>query len=349
MKRIEDCAKAYTFDDVVLVPNYSQVKSRKDPSVRIEIGGFYLDVPVISAPMNTVTETEMSTALSDIGGCSVIHRFMSIDKEIEQAKSTINLEHSPFMAIGANYDFEDRSAALINAGVRRFCIDIANGHSEHCISAVKTLRKLAPSKTLIMAGNVCTEDGARRLAEAGANLIRIGVGPGAVCRTREVTGHGVPQLTAIQNCYNIKKDFPEVVLIADGGVRNSGDITKAIAGGADVVMIGSLLAGTTESPGEIIEESGRLLKYYNGMASTEGRKSWFDRDKSGFVPEGISIKIPYLGRSAKKVIEGLVGGLKVGMSYSGAHNLSELREKARWAIVSPAGYIEGTPHGISRT
>ena len=167
----------------------------------------------------------------------------------------------------------------------------------------------------------------------------------SMCTTRLVTGHGVPQLSAIEDCARVKANYPHVALIADGGIRASGDIVKALAIGADCVMIGSLLAGTVESPGEIIEEGGRLYKYYHGMASTEGRGKWFDRAKSGLPSEGVSTRVPYVGRSAEKVIDGLTASVRVGLSYAGAGNIAELQEKARWCRITNAGQIEGTPHG----
>jgi len=196
-----------------------------------------------------------------------------------------------------------------------------------------------------MAGNVCTYDGAMRLAKAGANLLRVGVGPGAVCKTRMVTGHGVPQLSALEECVSIQK-FYDVTIIADGGIRSSGDIVKALAIGADTVMLGSLLAGTSDTPGETHKnpETGMLYKYYHGMASTEGRASWYDRAKTSYVPEGESIKVPYKG-DTNKIIDELMGGLRSGMSYSGAGNLKELWKNACWMRVTPSGWREGTPHG----
>jgi IMP dehydrogenase len=201
----------------------------------------------------------------------------------------------------------------------------------------------------IMSGNVCSYNGAFRLADSGVDSIRVGVGSGAMCITRQVTGHGVPQLSAIEECAAIKdlsgKCFPDVAIISDGGIRKSGDIVKSLAIGADAVMVGSLLAGTTETPGEYIEEEGRLFKYYSGMASSEAREKWFDKSKVGLPIEGVSKKVPYLGRSAKRIVNDLCQSVKVGLSYSGAKNIQELREKAMWRKVTNAGYIEGTPHG----
>jgi IMP dehydrogenase len=196
-----------------------------------------------------------------------------------------------------------------------------------------------------MAGNVVNWEGARIIAKHGATLIRVGVGSGAVCTTRLVTGHGLPQLSAIESCAEIKDDFPDVAIIADGGIRNSGDIVKALAIGADLVMIGSLLAGTIESPGEVIEEDGRLFKHYQGMASANARAGWFDQSKTASPVEGISTKVPYLNKSAVSVVNELCQSVKVGLSYSGAKDIQELRIKAHWRRVTAAGYIEGTPHG----
>jgi len=365
MSKLEDAPQAFTFDDFVLIPNHSTVQSRKDPDVAIDMPGMQLDIPIISAPMNTVTEEEMLVTMALLGGAGVLHRFMSVERQLEIINSAFcNLSSDikdpmskMYVAIGANGDFKERAGILYDSWVKNFCIDVANGHSEYCITAVNEIRELFPDSN-IMAGNVCSYQGAYNLAEAGVNSIRLGVGPGSVCTTRQVTGHGLPQLSAIEDCGQLKKEskrywgddqflkaFPNVTLIADGGIRRSGDIVKSLAIGADMVMIGSLLAGTRESPGEIIEEGDRLYKYYSGMASSEARGKWFDRAKSGFVPEGISTKIPYTGKTVGKVIGNLIGGLKTGMSYSGAHDLRELKEVAKWARVTVAGVTEGTPHG----
>ena len=363
MSKLQDAPVAYTFDDFVLVPVHSEIKSRKDPDISVRLPAFDFQIPIVSAPMNTISEEEMIVTMCELGGTGVLHRYMDIEDQANMCSRIIerlpDADHwdsdvygcwavgkGPmfYAAVGANGDSADRLRALREAGVHGICVDMANGHSALCVQAVSNLRAWWPDCN-IMAGNVCTLVGAQALAAAGANSIRVGVGPGAVCTTRLVTGHGVPQLSAIDDCARLKALFPGVALIADGGIRYSGDIVKALAAGADAVMIGSLLAGTIESPGEWLEENGQLFKYYHGMASIEGRKKWFDKSKAGLPSEGVSTKIPYTGKSAKKVVEGLCQSVKVGLSYAGAANLTELREKAEWRRVTMAGVTEGTPHG----
>jgi IMP dehydrogenase len=345
MSKLERAKEAFTFDDFILVPNHSTIKSRKDPDISVNLPGLSLSSAMISAPMNTITEKNMILAMAEEGASSVLHRFMSLEEQLFISKVAIDRGIDNFwVAVGATKDYLERVLELKKIGVNNFCVDVANGHSEICVSAVKSIMQKI-SNVNIFAGNVCTAEGAYRLAEVGASVIRIGIGPGSMCSTRIVTGHGLPQLSAIEECASIKKQFPQVAIVADGGIRSSGDITKALAIGADAVMIGSLLKATTETPGEIIEEGGKLYKYYSGMASEEGRANWFDVNETGFVPEGVSAKVLYENKSVKDVMKKIIGGLKVGMSYAGASNIKELQEKTQWRRVTQAGQIEGTPHG----
>jgi len=356
MSKLQDAPTAFTFDDFVLVPGHSEIRSRKDPQISVSLPDFDFQIPIVAAPMNTVCEEEMLVTMCDLGGTGVLHRYMSIEDQANMCERVIarlgpsvtpdasRTQQKFFAAVGANGDAVDRLKALREAGVRGICVDVANGHNILCLETVANIRAWWPNCN-IMAGNVCTFAGARALWAAGANSIRVGVGPGAVCTTRLVTGHGVPQLSSIDDCARLKAESPNVVLIADGGIRYSGDAVKALAAGADAIMIGSLLAGTVESPGEWLEENGQLFKYYHGMASLEGRKKWFDKSKAGLPSEGVSTKVPYTGKSARKVVEGLCQSIKVGLSYAGAANLAELREKAEWRRVTTSGVTEGTPHG----
>src|SRR3990167_2940645 len=347
--KLDEAKTAYTFDDFYLEPQHSRVKSRKDPGASTTIAGLSLKIPIVSAPMSTVTDVEMSLAMHTAGGEAVVHRYMSIEDQIEITKkirtALVDYQDSwlPFFAVGATGDFIERALDLHQHGVTKFCVDIANGHNVICVDAVRWLLEVLPNSK-IMAGNVCTYDGANSLVQAGVHVIRCGIGGGSICTTRQVTAHGVPQLTAIENCLQVKK-FSDVSIIADGGIRHSGDIVKAIAVGADAVMIGGLLAGTDESPGATIRDAdtGQLYKHYHGMASEEARKEWFESEDVSFVPEGTSFKVFHKG-SAKKIIEQLVGGLKVGMSYSGVDNLVDLRAKAKWVRVTDNGRREANPN-----
>lgn len=369
MSKLHSAPSAYTYDDFVLVPVCSEIKSRKDPSIATNINGSTCTVPIVSAPMNTVTEEKMAIAMVELGGMAVIHRYMPISRQVEIAQSLqkkLSELKNIYFAVSIRADsLVERTKSLYNVGVKNFCVDVANGHNKNCIKAVEFIRKTFPDSK-IMAGNVCTFEGALKLAAAGSTSIRVGIGSGAVCTTRLVTGHGVPQLSAIEDCVRIKtkqdigtqyagygpsifsQDYNEVAIIADGGIRHPSDVVKALAIGADAVMIGSMLAGTEETPGKLIEENDRLVKYYSGMASEEARNDWFDKSQAGLPSEGISIKVPYTGKSAKKIIENICKSLKVGLSYAGASNLEELRNNAQWIKITSSGYIEGTPHGKKR-
>lgn len=353
--KLRDAPETYSFDDFCLVPGYSSIKSRKEPDVSTIIAGFNYKIPIFASPMNSICELDMATAMFNVGGGAVIHRYMPIEKQVE-IQNTIasrtyvadfSVDPFPYFAVGAAGDFMERAQTLYNVGVRKFCVDVANGHSTTVLAAVESLKR-AFSNIYLMAGNVCTFDGARNLAFFGADSIRVGIGNGSACKTRLVTGHGVPQLSALEDCYRVKETFPNVALLSDGGVRTSGDCIKALCF-ADAVMMGRLLAGTDETPGAVypIHKNGEkpnFVKKYAGMASKEGREfnGWFSEENSSFVPEGISTEVPYQGPVAK-VIENLVGGIKTGMSLSNARTLEELRQNAKWARVTNAGFSEGLP------
>lgn len=334
--------EAITFDDVTLVPSYSEIMSRKDP----DVSSAGLKIPIIAAPMNTVCESVMAKAMLAYGGDGVIHRYMTIEEQIGQVLAcqvSSNTPKMPFFAIGATGDYIERFQELFKIGITKFCIDVANGDSLASIKAVTAIKKL--QNCTLMAGNVCTQTGYERLAYAGADWIRVGVGSGAMCKTRVVTGHGIPQLTALMWAAKAKEKYPDTVLISDGGTRTSGDIVKALAI-ADVVMLGSLLAATNEAPGQVIKKDGKEYKFYSGMASEHGRSlnNWFDRSKTAFVPEGDSVLLPCKG-PVENVLNNLIGGLRVGMSYAGASTLKELREKATFIRITNSGMVEGQPHG----
>lgn len=470
--------EAFTFDDVLLVPQKSSViPSEVDVSTKLT-PKLKMTIPIVSAAMDTVTESQMAIAMAKYGGLGVIHRNMSPEKQAEEvekvkryeswiitepitltpentvgeAKKLVNekgisgipivdkdntllglitkkdllfeyndqlplknvmkkfdklivaeegvdienavevlkahkIEKLPVVdanrrlvglitlkdilkkteypdalvdtsgrlivaaAIGTGKDWPYRLKLLIEKGVDIVVVDTAHGHSTKVLDVVKKIREAYPEIQLI-AGNVATAEGCRDLIEAGADAIKVGVGPGSICTTRVVAGVGVPQLTAIMDCYKVAKE-KNVPIIADGGIRYSGDIVKALAAGASAVMLGNLLAGTDESPGETILLGGRRFKIYRGMGSIGAMQEgsgdrYFQEEATKFVPEGVEGRVPYRG-PVKDVIFQLIGGLKSGMGYVGAKNIPELQEKAKFVKITYAGYIESHPHDITIT
>lgn len=306
-----------------------------------------IDLPIIAANMDTVCEQEMALAMARLGGVGIIHRFLPITAQaamIEHVKNA-SADHVVGAAVGTDHDALVRSKALVAAGVDVLVLDIAHGHAEHAIDALKALKDAHPD-TDVIAGNVATQGGAEDLYEAGADAIKVGVGPGGVCTTRLVAGVGVPQLSAIAAAHGVP-----VPIIADGGIRNSGDIAKAIAAGADTVMIGSMFAGTKESPGEVESTTRGLIKRVRGMASFEALEARAERhgeeiDHEYFeqrAPEGVEGLVPYKGEVAK-LVGTLMAGLKSGMSYSNARTIPEFWEKAEFVRVTAVGLRENLPH-----
>jgi IMP dehydrogenase len=469
-----------TFDDVLLVPRCSSIRSRKDVSTSAELAaGIRLNIPIISANMDTVTEQRMAITMAQQGGIGILHRFMSIEQQAEAvhkvkraeslvvdhpetiqsnvtvgdarvrmaesgvgglmvidaesrllgivttrdvllanggqepiesvmtpldkmvvagveesldtarkklhehrveklplidsqgrvvglitAQDIVKIQEHPNatkdsrgrlrvgVAIGVRPDDLDRAAACVEAGADVLVVDIAHGHSDHTMNMVKRL-KVAFPHVAVIAGNVATAAGVEDLADAGADAIKVGVGSGSICITRIVTGFGVPQLTAISDCAEAARRV-KIPIIADGGLRTSGDITKALAGGANTVMVGSMLAGTDESPGVTIVRQGRRYKVVRGMASlsanVERRKldkgqELADEEWSEVVPEGVEALVPYRG-SVVDILNQLVGGVRSGLSYAGAHTIEELWDKAEFIRITGAGMKESGAHDV---
>lgn len=471
--------EALTYDDVLLVPAYSEVLPRNTETNSFLTNSIKLNIPIVSAAMDTVTEASLAIAMAMEGGLGFIHKNMSIEAQAEQvrkvkrsqsglildpvtlhAKSTVreaeaimrenkiggipvvddkgmlkgiitnrdlrfqkdlsvavesimtvdNLitahegitldqaeqilkkykieklpivnkkgkltglitfkdiqkkKNKPFAcqdefgrlrvgaAVGVTPDILDRIEALKNAGVDVISIDTAHGHSKGVMDSAKKVKRKYPTLDLII-GNIATAEAAKSLAKVGADAVKVGVGPGSICTTRVVAGVGLPQLTAVYEAAKALKGTP-VKVIADGGIRFSGDLVKAIAAGADSVMIGSLLAGTEEAPGEVIIYEGRRFKTYRGMGSLEamedGSKDRYFQDVEDdikkLVPEGISGRVPFKGL-ASEVLYQMVGGLKAGMGYCGAKTIGDLK-KAKFVKITSAGVVESHPHDVSIT
>ncbi|MCH8973099.1 MAG: IMP dehydrogenase [Thaumarchaeota archaeon] len=468
-----------TFDDVLLVPKYSNITSRSQTNLNTKLSrNISLNIPFISANMDTVTESGMAVAMAREGGIGIIHRFLSIEDEVKEvqkvkrsgsvmienpytitpdqtvsdainyaqeqgvsgllvtdselklvgiltdrdlifetdlsklvkdvmtkdvitaklgisledakellhkhrieklpliddskhvkglitSKDITNIENFPVAskdkkgrplvgaAVGVKGDFMERAESLLEADADVLVVDIAHGHSENAINTVHHIKKAFPDSELV-AGNVATAKGAEDLIKAGVDAVKVGVGSGSICITRVVTGSGVPQLTAVIDCAKVGKDN-DIPIISDGGTRNSGDATKALAAGASSVMIGSMLGGTDESPGSLLTKNGKRFKVYRGMASLAaslGRKSKetgyvsLEDDLNDYIAEGVEAMVPYKG-SITDILKQLTGGIRSGLSYCGAHSILQMQENAEFIKMSHAGIAESQPHDVS--
>ena len=351
----EKFQKSVCFDDVLLKPRYSDIESRSEVDIGNELGGAKFELPIIASPMDTVTGAEMAAEMFNCGGLGIIHRYSNIDtqqKHIEDAWESIAgsfqgtaEEFDPLIgaAIGMSDDCMQRARACVASGARILCIDVAHGHHILVKKTIEKLKQEFSSTVHIMAGNVATLEAFNDLADWGADSIRCSVGGGSICSTRIQTGFGVPTLQAIMDCAQSDRD---ALLIADGGIKTSGDVVKALAAGADFVMLGSLLAGTDEAPGEIFESfHGKKYKAYRGMASPDAQMDWRGRVGSS---EGIATTIPYKGR-VSFILGELERGIKSGFSYAGARNLAELQARAQFIRQTSAGQIESSAHILGRS
>jgi len=339
--------KSLSYDDVLLVPKYSDIRSRSEINITGDLtNGLSLPLPIISSPMDTITETAMSFVMACMGGSGIIHRYNTIEEQskmVREASAEIGSSAigSLGAAVGVTGDYIERAQSLVFAGARYICVDIAHGHHILMKEALYNLRKAVPPDFHIMAGNVASVQGVNDLADWGANSVRCNIGGGSICSTRIQTGHGMPGLQTIFDCARTDRN---IGIIADGGIRNAGDIVKALAAGADAVMCGSLLAGTYETPGDILKDASGSYKVYRGMASKEAQINWRGRYSSF---EGISTVVPCRG-NVDSLLTDLEKNIKSGFSYSGARNLKELRLKADFTQQTTAGTVESGTHIASK-
>lgn len=336
--------EALTYDDVLLVPKFSDIESRNNISLESRLGvALKFATPIIASPMDTVSGKEMAIKLSQLGGVAVIHRYNSVEEQSKIVKSVKDAGCTVGAAVGTTGDYMERINSLIFNGVDFICIDVAHGHHAMVYGAINQIKNKYPFLH-IMAGNVATAEGFEALQSWGADSIRVGIGGGSICSTRIQTGHGVPNITAIMECAKVATSAK---LIADGGIKNAGDIVKALAAGADFVMLGSILAGTDEAPGDIIESilHATRMKSYRGMASREAQEDW--RGKSS-APEGIATMIPCKG-PVENVFNDLVGNIKSGLSYTGATDISSFQARAEFIRQTSAGQHESSTHILTRT
>ena len=351
--------EALAFDDVLLVPTYTEIKSRSIPKINTKIAGLNLSLPIISSPMDTITESKMAIALGLAGGMGVIHRFMFVSEQIDNIRSILQAEKDSkaeipkVAAVGLGNDEIGRFKELWSSiPLDAVLIDVANGHSSYMAEGLGRIKDIAPDVKII-AGNVATGEGFLYLAETGmVDAVRVGIGSGAICSTRIQTAFGVPLLHSIMECYYVKQTRPkttEVAIIADGGIRYPSDMVKAIAAGADAVMCGRILAATDETPGDLIRDeiAGITYKTYRGMASAEVQR---DR-RGGLKPltcaEGVSTRIPAKG-SVTPILEEFAGGLRSGMTYANATTLQQLRQNAKFVKITHAGLLESHAFGTKK-
>lgn len=336
--------EAITYDDVLLVPSYNHWKSRRivDISMVDKTGKLNLKLPLMSSNMDTITESQMANFIGEKGGIGVLHRFMPIETNV---KMFSECQHKVFVSIGCMDSELERAEALRDAGANLFCIDVAHAHARYVGHSLKQLRKLVGKYACIMAGNVATYAGADYLASCSADIVKVGIGGGSVCTTRIKTGFGVPNLTAIRHCSRVDRS-----IVADGGIRTPGDIVKALAFGADFVMIGSMMAGTGPTPGPIstiTDENGKeiMIKTYRGMASREVQDEYHGGMADWKTAEGISIEVPYRD-DENDIIADIIGGLRSGMTYGGASTIREMQRKLDYIRITQAGKTESLAHRL---
>lgn len=363
-------AQGLTYDDILLLPGYTDF-SRDEISLKTKISkNISIDLPFVSSPMDTVSEARLAIALGKMGGIGIIHRNLSIEKQASEVAKTKKENIKVGAAVGVSEGYKDRLEALIKAGADVIVLDSAHGWTNKFIEALRYIKKT--HKTDVIVGNIATYDAALDLCKNGADGLRVGMGPGAICTTRIVSGMGVPQVTAVTETVRAAKKY-KVPVIADGGIKFSGDVVKALALGASSVMMGNFFAQTEESPGEVfnltrdqvphrfqsIFDKGKKtfkFKSYRGMGSeaamSEGAKIKSEDEFHGksykdkvLVAEGVEGLVPVKG-TVRDAVEQYVGGIKSGMFYIGAKNISELQRKARFIQITQASLTESHPHGM---
>ena len=344
--------EALTFDDVTLAPKYSEIlPSETDTSVSLT-KYLKLKIPLLSSAMDTVTESRMAIAMAKAGGIGVIHRNLDIEKQLSEIKKVKKQKLVVGAAVGAAPNEFIRAKEIIKEGVDLIVVDTAHGHTKKVAEIIKYIKKIKTTKIALCAGNIATPEAAKFLINLGVDVIKVGIGPGSICTTRLVAGIGVPQLSAILAVRGGLKN-KNVKIISDGGIKYSGDLAKAFAAGADAVMIGSLFAGTNETPGKLIKKKGQLFKSFRGMGSVGAmNKGSADRyfqkkqkDSSKYVPEGVEGFVKYKGEVGT-IIYKLIGGLKSSMGYLGSKTIIKLRNKPQFVKITKAGFYESMVHNV---
>ena len=346
--------EALTFDDVLLLPKYSDILPA-NTNISLDLTKqISLKVPFLTSAMDTVTESKMAVAIAQEGGLGIIHRNLNIKNQSSEVLKVKKKKLYVGAAIGTNKEDIDRAKSLVSNGVDLIVIDTAHGHSEKVLNTLSKIKKIV-NKVPICVGNIATGEAAKKLYNSGADIIKVGIGPGSICTTRMVAGIGVPQISAIMD---VKKALSKkkIKIISDGGIKFSGDIAKALAAGADAIMMGSIFAGTDESPGKKFSIKGKIYKQYRGMGSIGAMSAgsanrYFQKnhkDKSKFVPEGVEGRVEFKGK-VSKIIYQLKGGLRSSMGYIGAKNIKEIHTKAKFVKITKAGFYESMVHSVEMT
>ena len=346
--------EALTFDDVTMAPKYSEVlPSEVNTSTQLS-KNLLLKIPLLTSAMDTVTESKMAIAIARAGGIGVIHRNLDIKKQIEEIRKVKKLKLLVGAAVGAGPLELKRAKAILKEKIDLIVVDTAHGHSKKVAEIIKEIKKIKNNKTTLCAGNIATAEAAKFLIKLGVDVVKVGIGPGSICTTRLIAGIGVPQLSAI---LEVKKGVKsnKTKIISDGGIKYSGDIAKALSAGADAVMIGSLFAGTKETPGKLIKKNGKLYKSFRGMGSVGAmNKGSADRyfqkkqkDSSKYVPEGVEGYVKFKG-DVKSIIYSLIGGLKSSMGYLGAKKVFNLKNKPNFVKITKAGFYESMVHNVDK-
>tara|TARA_B100001027_G_scaffold147796_1_gene103377 strand:+ start:1545 stop:2609 length:1065 start_codon:yes stop_codon:yes gene_type:complete len=344
--------EALTFDDVTLAPKYSSVLPSEVQTDTNLSKNLKLKIPLLTSAMDTVTESKMAIAIAKAGGIGVIHRNLTIKKQVSEVNKVNSMKLKVGAAVGAGGNEFERAKEILKNKIDLIVVDTAHGHTQKVGEIIRKIMKIKPKSIPLCAGNVATPEAANFLIKLGVDIIKVGIGPGSICTTRLVAGIGVPQLSAILNVRNGIKNN-KISIVADGGIKFSGDIAKALAAGADAVMIGSLFAGTDEAPGKIIRRGGKLFKSFRGMGSigamNRGSADRYyqskQKDKSKYVPEGVEGYVKYKGK-VDKIFYSLIGGLKSSMGYLGVNKINLLRKKPKFVKITKAGFYESMVHNI---
>jgi len=340
-----------TFDDVTLIPQYSSVLPADTITSCKLSNNLNLQIPLISSAMDTVTESKMSIAMAKSGGIGVIHRNLSIKKQVIEVQKVKKNNCLVGAAIGVGPQDLERAEELAKIKTDLIVIDTAHGHTKKVLNMIKNIKKKLKNSTLCV-GNIATGKAAKFLADNGVDIVKVGIGPGSICTTRLVAGIGVPQLSAVIDVKKALKNY-KTKIISDGGIKFSGDLAKAIAAGADAIMIGSLFSGTIESPGKTIKYKGNLYKNFRGMGSVGAMNAGSadryyqkkNKDNTKYVPEGVEGMVKFKG-SVKEIIYNLIGGLKSSMGYMGAKTIKDLQKRGQFLKISKAGFYESMVHNV---